>query len=239
MKMACKTDTGMKRRNNEDTILTDEALGVFILADGMGGHQAGEVASRLATETVINCLRQRIPYVPEDTYPALIEEVVREAHSALINKAEASDDFAGMGTTLIVLIIKDHKAHICHVGDSRAYLFGESMRQITLDHTEAQDLLDRAKMGREAIPVRSWHTLTNAVGMAGRLVPAYYKLELYPDNIILVCSDGLTDMLTDKEIEEIICEKKNDLNMAVDSLILKANERGGRDNISVILLECD
>ena len=142
----------------------------------------------------------------------------------------------GMGTTLVVMLIRENQVFICHAGDSRAYMFRNKLERLTRDHTAGDYLVGYGIMKQEQVPERQWHTLTQAVGASDDLAPETKQLKLKPDDMLLLCSDGLTDMLVDMEIEEILKTSDGDPEKAVDYLINAANDKGGRDNISVVVV---
>jgi protein phosphatase len=238
MKVAYKSDVGKKRENNEDRILVDEDRGIFLLADGMGGHKAGEVASRLAVEEAYACLKDRIDQTNDEKGTSkLLIEALFNAHDAIKEKAKADLNLMGMGTTLVEMILKAEKAHICHVGDSRVYLLREGAKQLTKDQTVGDYLVEHNIMRREEVPPQKWHTLTQAVGVSENIVPELKHVEIKPGDLLLLCSDGLTDMLSDEEIEKIIQKHRDDMDAGVEALVKGANNKGGKDNISVILVK--
>ena len=237
MIVASRTDIGKVRTNNEDSILIDQERGIFLLADGMGGHNAGEIASRLAVDTVHVFLKDIV--VNTDDEGAILDALdvsVMKAHEAIKEKAYSDINLRGMGTTLVVLVIKNEKAYICHAGDSRAYLMRDNLEQLTKDHTVGDSWVEQGLMTREQVPPQQWHMLTQAVGSGDYPVPDNMTVELKPGDILLLCSDGLTDLLTDEEIAAILTKDNNEINEIADSLVAEANNRGGRDNISLILL---
>ena len=238
MKTILKTDKGRIRENNEDSLLVDNQEQIFLLADGMGGHQAGEVASKIAVDSAYAYLKGKISNsIPDqEEITRSLVEALYTAHDAIKEKAEQSPDLTGMGTTFIGLVIKDGKAFICHIGDSRVYLFRDGITQITQDQTWGAALLQNNILTKEQIPRQKWHTLTQAVGVSETLIPEIKQIELSFDDILLLCSDGLTDMLSDEEIEELL-QKNRDLEQTANKFISQANKKGGRDNISLILIK--
>jgi PPM family protein phosphatase len=286
MKIASKTDTGKVRTNNEDSILIDQERGIFILADGMGGHNAGEVASKIAVDTVHDFLKERIG-INESAEKILhaLDGAILKAHDAIKEKAVSDINFRGMGTTLVVLVVRNEKAYLCHAGDSRAYLFRDSLERLTKDHTVGDSWVEKGYMTREQVPAQQWHSLTQAVGVGDYPVPDKITVELKPGDVLLLCSDGLTDMLPDDEIAAILSpsplsspsrgedgsksalplskdasnispplrggdEGEDDvcgftygltsnINEIAESLVTEANNKGGRDNISVVLVQYD
>jgi protein phosphatase len=236
MKVAYRTDIGKKRTHNEDSILVDESMHIFLLADGMGGHQAGEVASDLAVKESYAWLKENIDKTRNigDVSNLLIESLLK-AHS----KARSATDInlAGMGTTLIQMFVIANNAHICHVGDSRAYLIRNGIKQITQDHTFEMYFVKEGIVEEGVFPVQKMRVLTQAVGSQATLIPEVKQVKLNPRDVLLLCSDGLTDMLSNEEIESVIQKYRDSLPVTVDNLIYEANDKGGIDNISVILIE--
>jgi len=238
MKVAYKTDLGKKRTHNEDSILVDESLRVFLLADGMGGHQAGEVASDLAVKECYACLKEHIDKARNigDVSNLLVESLLKSHHT--VRAGAATDiNLAGMGTTLIQMLIIGNNVYVCHVGDSRAYLIRNGIKQITQDHTSEMYFVKEGIAVEGVLPVQKMRVLTQAVGGQATPVPEIKQIRLHPKDILLLCSDGLTDMLPDEEIESIVQKYRDNLTLAVDNLINAANDKGGIDNISVILVE--
>jgi protein phosphatase len=237
MTIATKTDAGRVRTNNEDSILVDQERGIFLLADGMGGHNAGEVASKLAVDAAHDYLKDRISMIESDEeLLRALDAAIMRAHEAIKAKAASDIQLRGMGTTLVALVTKNEKAYICHAGDSRAYLLRDSLKQLTKDHTMGEYLVKQKIMSREKVPAQQWHTLTQAVGTGENLIPDKNKIGLKSGDILLLCSDGLTDMLENVEIAALLKNDKNNMNKIADSLLAEANNRGGRDNISLILV---
>lgn len=238
MKVAYKTDVGMKRTHNEDSILVDESMNIFLLADGMGGHQAGEVASDLAVKESYACLKENFYKArSEEEISKLLIDSLQKAHNAVKTQSKTDINLMGMGTTLIQMLIGKNNAHICHIGDSRAYLIRKGIKQITTDHTSEMYFIRENKLMQGYLPLQKLRVLTQAVGNSETLVPEVKQIKLQPEDILLLCSDGLTDMLSDEEIESIIQKYRDNLHAATDHLIKDANTKGGVDNISVILIE--
>lgn len=237
MTIATKTDTGRVRTNNEDSILVDKERGIFLLADGMGGHNAGEVASKLAVDAAHDFLKDRISTIESDEeLLRALDAAIMRAHDAIKEKAASNIKLRGMGTTLVALVTKNEKAYICHAGDSRAYLLRDSLKQLTKDHTMGEYLVEQKVMSRKKVPAQQWHTLTQAVGTGEKLIPDKNKIGLKSGDILLLCSDGLTDMLTDTKITKILEDNRKNIHRFAELLIEEANTKGGRDNISVILM---
>lgn len=240
MKTATNTDAGKVRTNNEDSILVDANRGIFLLADGMGGHNAGEVASDLAVKAAYRYILSEINRAEDemDCF-GILEEALFRAHKAIQEKAKTDLRFNGMGTTLVELLVRDDKAYIFHAGDSRAYLFRKTLRRLTKDHTVGDSWVEKGYMTREQVPPQQWHTLTQSVGIGDYPAPDKKTLKLKPGDTLLLCSDGLTDMLEDAEIEALFKQHGADLQNIVEALIEEANNKGGRDNISVVIVNYD
>lgn len=265
MTSAHATHPGLVRQNNEDSIYTDDTRGIFLLADGMGGHNAGEVASALAVDIVSMGLKQSIATTPDDGLFDLMANTMQAAHWEINQKARTSLSYLGMGTTLVIAIVQDDTTYIAHAGDSRAYLFkspfkkgdsggfavaenqippapplqrGETVSRlcrITNDHTMGDQLLAHG-VPREQISEKKFHTLTQSIGCGETPVPDCNTIKLAPHDILLICSDGLTDMLTDDEIEAVLANFSVCFDSLPEKLIDAANEKGGHDNVSVILI---
>lgn len=236
MKAAGMTDPGRNRENNEDFIHLDVEHGIFLLADGMGGHQAGEVASQLAVSEAAAYLTGGVSLAKtSDDLNNLLAGAVYRAHDAIRSQGEANLHLQDMGTTLVEMVVRHRKAYIMHVGDSRAYLLRETLRQLTRDHNLGALLLEQG-VKKEMIPPKRFHALTRAVGIGDDPVPDWLEVDLEDGDLLLLCSDGLTDMLEDDEIEEILRDSSKDLDQLAAALVQAANDQGGRDNISVILV---
>jgi PPM family protein phosphatase len=249
------THPGLVRKNNEDYIRTDDDLGIYLLADGIGGNNAGEVASALAVETVYSVLRSNIVHTEADGYFELMVHAMQTAHWEINTKALTNSTFSQMGTTLVVAVLRNNMAYIIHAGDSRCYLFQNQpqphtapsfmpqrvlntdrnkLRQLTCDHTVGyQQLVSGVPF--EQIPKKYFHTLTQSVGCGNPPCPDFNIVEFKQGDLLLICSDGLTDMLTDVEIEALLASCDTCLDTLAGNLIDAANLNGGRDNISVVL----
>jgi len=238
---AAATDRGRVRTRNEDAHLADDQLGLVVVADGMGGHPAGDVASASAVEELARQLRH--PASAEGLGERMLEAVLRaDAH---VRAAAAADPARhGMGTTLTALIAQRETERIVigHVGDSRAYLFEEGrLRRLTRDHSWIEDQIAAGKLTPEQAKGHRWgHVLTQAAGVGDAIDPDVFELETSPGQVYLLCSDGLTNMLTDPAIEHTLEDRLPEgLEAAARALVDGANERGGIDNITVALLRID
>jgi protein phosphatase len=222
------TDTGRQRRDNEDSMYARAP--VFVVADGMGGAQAGEVASRLAVEAFEEGLPDAGP--PEQRLATRVQEANRRIHEL----SRSDRERAGMGTTLTAAYLDESDLAIAHVGDSRAYLFRDGeLRRLTQDHSLVGELMRRGKLTAEQAeehPQRS--IITRALGPEPEVEVDTWSYSIRDGDVLLLCSDGLTSMITEKKIAEILQSAKS-LQETAESLIAEANEAGGRDNITVIL----
>ena len=238
--VAAATDAGRVRALNEDYVAADGAAGFAVLADGMGGHKAGEVASSMAAELVIAGVRSASRRNgPLDSARAenLIASQVAAANAGIFEAAQAERRYNGMGTTLVVVLW--HAAGVTwgHVGDSRLYLMRRgALRQLTRDHSIVQEQLERGELSREeARHSVNRNVLTRAVGIEPEVEADVRSGAVEPDDVYLLCSDGLTDMVDDAHIERTLRECGPQIRVAAKRLIDEANARGGLDNISVIL----
>ena len=236
----CDTNQGMRRGNNEDCVVADESHSIIVLADGMGGHKAGEIASSLAANSVLHNLRYWLSKFNEKTITQNLKKAIIRYVNQANNKVylESLLDYQknGMGTTIVIAVIRKNKLTFAHVGDSRAYLFRNgTLTRLTLDHTKAQAQLSGGMITPEQLdksPHR--HFLTRAVGITERIELDIQQIALTKTDKILICSDGLTDMLSDKDIGEVLA-KALTLEDSVAELIQAANAAGGLDNISIAL----
>lgn len=234
------TDQGRVRPTNEDSYLLRPELGLFAVADGMGGHAAGEVASGIAISTVDERLAASLPSTTTaDELEEALRTAVDEARTAILRRARIEPEKAGMGTTLVLLAIRaDGLFRIAHVGDSRAYLLrrGELL-QLTTDHTQAQELVESGHLTpREAHTHRLGHILTRALGATDPEVePDIVGGAATPGDLLLLCSDGLTGMVDDEDLHAILSADAP-LESLADRLVEAANLRGGYDNITAVLI---
>jgi serine/threonine protein phosphatase PrpC len=238
-----QTDIGRHRKLNEDSIFADGSL--FLVCDGMGGHKAGEVASLLAVETITSFVKHS-EEDPELTWPFgfdarlpyntnRLRTAIKLANHMVVKKAGSSDRYTGMGTTVVALIVPPARAVMtyAHVGDSRIYAIRDTgIEQLTQDDSVAS----LGWMGDETGEAPFKHILTKALGAREDLDFEVADRSLQPGEIILLCSDGLTNMLPDPEILRVVLASAHDLKQACRDLVAEANARGGRDNISAILL---
>lgn len=243
-----KTDVGSVRDHNEDAIGCDENIGLAVLADGMGGHRGGEMASAITVSTVLETVTEKIKNIKagetdEDTGYSLESLAVHEA-VALANKnvhdsSEANAQYRGMGTTVVVTLFYDDRFTVAHVGDSRLYRLRDmELEQITRDHSLMQELIDRGfytpEQARNSL---NKNLVTRAIGIDENVQIDIQEDIAMTGDIYLLCSDGVTDMIEDHLIKSAMLENENDLEKAVTEIIRLANEHGGKDNISALLIK--
>ncbi len=244
------TDAGMVRSKNEDAIGYDSALGLVVLADGMGGHRGGEIASSMTVDTIIDQLQQKLPEitaggVDETSGFSLesicIQDAVVAANDLVYKTAEANPEHKGMGTTIVVLQFYNNSFSLAHIGDSRCYrLRNDKFEQITKDHSLLQELIDRGfYTPEEARNSMNKNLVTRALGIDPIVMPDIQEDIVLKNDIYLLCSDGLTDLVEDEDIYYTIKEFSANLEEAAKQLITKANQNGGKDNISVMLCRID
>jgi PPM family protein phosphatase len=241
------TDVGRKRNHNEDSFLIDEELQLFVVADGMGGHAGGGTASRIAVETIDKELRRareskedplRMNGSLQDSpVPEVIRHAVERACQAIFTQAQEDPRLAGMGTTVISLLVKDDYAFFAHVGDSRAYLIrGDFIQQISEDHSLVNEQIKAGMITpEEAKHSRYKNIITRSVGFEEEVQVDVMGLVSEPSDTFILCSDGLANMLEDREILE--CVQRHPLEEIPKKLVEMANDRGGDDNITVIVVQ--
>ena len=240
------TDVGKKRSHNEDAIGSDPEYGLAVLADGMGGYQAGEVASAIAVDTILDEVRSKMKditteEVDEETGYSrgtlLFKAAIEKANETIYKAAHSKPECEGMGTTVVAVGFFDNRLTVAHVGDSRLYRLRDGhFEQVTSDHSLLQELIDKGfYTPEEARKSLNKNLVTRAIGVEDQVVPDFSEEIVKPGDIYLMCSDGLTDAVDDDEIAAILESRTDDLEQAGRALVEKANEYGGRDNISVIL----
>lgn len=234
MFIKCRTDRGIKRKINEDYVLTVKGTNyvLLIVADGMGGQNAGEIASSMAAMTIRSFVFDE--FMSYDDKQDLLREAIVRANNKIYKTASQNVEMAGMGTTVTCILICGDSLYYGHVGDSRAYVINnDSIRKITQDHSLVQELIDNGTITEaEAIEHPQRNLITRAVGTEKYVIVDTGIEKLNSDDKVLLCSDGLTSYLTDEEIHSFV---KSDAFGAVDKMISCANDRGGKDNISIIL----
>ena len=241
------SDVGLVRGHNEDKIAWDENLGLVLLADGMGGHNAGEVASELAVNCIIDSLRGVLIPDIEETVDRLsaVEEAIQHANNEIVQVALEQQECAGMGTTIVLSLFYNDSVIFAHVGDSRIYRYrDEELSQVTTDHSLVQEMVDNGYISEEeALKSASRNLITRALGIGDTVDVDVAQSDCQIDDLYLLCSDGLTDLVTDEEISVIFEQHANGdgfsanvLESIATSLVSSANEKGGKDNVSTVLV---
>ena len=248
IKFAEITDVGMVRDHNEDAIGSDADMGLMVLADGMGGYNAGEVASEIAVQTITELAAEGATREDRnDRDPAsglmrqtiVLRDAVSRANKIIFQTAQSQTHCEGMGTTLVAAMFYDNTVSIAHVGDSRAYrLRNEQFEQLTLDHSLLQELVDRGFYSEEeAQRSTNRNYVTRALGVEPTVEVEVQEFDVLPDDIYLLCSDGLPDMVEDEDIHLTISTFNASLDVVGQQLVKLANDHGGRDNVSVMLTQ--
>ncbi len=238
LKTFSKTDIGQSRRLNQDCVYTCEVpLGnlpnLFIVADGMGGHNAGDYASAYTVKAI-----EREVMLCEETEPVkIMKEAIECANEEIYKKAEAEENFKGMGTTVVVATILDDVLYVANVGDSRLYLIDEEIQQITRDHSLVEEMVRIGEIERSAARMHpDKNIITRAIGALATIEIDFFEVDLKRGDLILMCSDGLTNMIEDEDIR-MVARAQRDVVQIVEELIRVANHNGGKDNIAVIIIE--
>lgn len=238
MKTFSITDVGQKRQMNQDYVFCSEtAIGefpnMFLVADGMGGHNAGDYASRFCVEEFV----KRIQNCREKTIIGKIEAAITQTNEALLEQARLHPDFEGMGTTFVFAAIFKSTMYVANIGDSRLYLLRETIRQVTEDHSLVEQMVRKGELLREEARFHpNKNVITRAIGANNPVQADFFEVPMEAGDMVLMCSDGLSNMLDDTEIFQIVTKYKEDLKMAGEQLVSRANENGGKDNISIILI---
>lgn len=239
MKLFSLTDKGKKREINQDYIFsTKEPIGelpnLLIVADGMGGHNAGDYASCHTVEKVVEVIKNTKDIRDPER---IIQKAIEEANLLIYNSSAENEELSGMGTTLVVATCIDDQVLVANVGDSRLYLIDDEITQITRDHSLVEEMINLGGIDRELARLHpDKNIITRAIGVKADIVADFFTVKVKAGDRILLCSDGLTNMLEDKEIYQIISENREVKDAAI-SLIKAANDNGGKDNIAVVLAE--
>jgi protein phosphatase len=243
-----QTDTGRVREHNEDMIAVDGELGLAVLADGMGGYNAGEVASGIAVKTVVNLVREALTLqdlsVPDPatglSRPTIIlRDAIQRANKIIYQTARTQTQCQGMGTTVVAALFYDNRITVAHVGDSRLYrMRGSEIEQVTLDHSLLQELVDRGFYSpEEAQRASNKNYVTRALGVENTVDVEMQEHPVLKGDVYMLCSDGLSDMIGDDDMVVTLNTFGNNLNSVGQHLIQLANDNGGKDNISVVLTQ--
>lgn len=248
LQFAAKTDTGLVRAHNEDAVEISEVYKAAVLADGMGGYNAGEIASGIATTVFRAALEQQLQQVQEKSRSAsskslqrLVVDSVTAANEQILEVARIQPQYSGMGTTLVAALFHHDRVIVAHVGDSRAYRFRHGqLTQITRDHSQLQEQIDAGLVSPEwARFAPNKNLITRALGVAAHVDVEVNDYQTEGGDIYLLCSDGLSDMLASEQMSAMLADNDTDLELLCSSLVQAANDNGGRDNISVILAKIE
>lgn len=239
MRVFSATDVGQKRKMNQDYVfVSDSPVGnlpnLFVVADGMGGHNAGDYASSHAVQTLVDEIRDDRDFNPIK----IIRHAIETANTEILNQAQNDVSLRGMGTTMVVATIVGHYAYVANVGDSRLYIIQDQIHQVTKDHSLVQEMVRMGEIkAEEAKNHPDKNIITRALGAERTVDIDFFDLKLEPNSTILMCSDGLSNMVEDAKIEEIVFDSEISLERKGRRLLREANQNGGKDNIAVILVE--
>jgi len=247
LEIVSSTDPGMVRSHNEDSVAADAANGLVVLADGMGGYNAGEVASGMATTVIITEMQQALASVQpnaidektrQEIAARLVREQVLKANTSIYQAAQSQPQYAGMGTTLVVCLFYDNKMTVGHLGDSRLYLLRDGkFSQVTRDHSLLQEQIDSGIITAEqAKHAQHKNLVTKALGIDPTVEPEIKEYATKTGDVYLLCSDGLCDMVDDEDMGMTLQALGGNLKLAAQQLVQMANDNGGKDNVSVILV---
>lgn len=248
LEIVSQTNSGMVRSHNEDSVASEPSCGLVVLADGMGGYNAGEVASGIAVSVVATEVSQRLLSAsPTDRDEAtgeelgvlLLRENIQKANASIFNASQSQPQYSGMGTTIVCGLFYDNRLATGHIGDSRMYrLRGETLESITRDHSLLQEQIDAGIISVEDARLsKNKNLVTRAVGIDAEVEVEIHVHDVLVGDIYLLCSDGLNDMVEDEDIQSTLSALRGNLPLAASQLIQMANDNGGRDNVSVILVK--
>ncbi|MEG1458460.1 MAG: Stp1/IreP family PP2C-type Ser/Thr phosphatase [Acetivibrio sp.] len=238
MESFATTDIGVKRQMNQDYIFCAEnSVGsfpnLFIVADGMGGHKAGDYASR----TCVDCIVDSIKRSSLKTPVSIFEEAINRANTQVLKDSKTNIQYEGMGTTFVGAVITDNTLYVANIGDSRLYIVNnKEIRQVTQDHSLVEEMIRNGEIERKEARLHpNKNIITRALGTNEEVMADYFEVEMQKEDIILMCSDGLSNMMEDEDMMYIL-RRYDHLDIAGNQLIEKANDCGGKDNISIILI---
>jgi serine/threonine protein phosphatase PrpC len=246
---AAKSDVGRKRHGNEDSFCLAPEVGLFVVADGMGGHAAGEVASRLAVDTIQEWVPKYLsgpdaamegkPEPARSREANILLSSIRLANRIIYDAAQGRREYVGMGTTVVSVLAVNDDVALAHVGDSRIYrIRGEGIVQLSRDHSLVQQQVDRGIISAEEAQGSQYkHLITRALGLKESVEVDLAEQSAQPGDLLLLCSDGLSDLLEDEEMAAIVQEHADDLEKACQALVDRANYKGGDDNITTLLIQ--
>ncbi len=239
MKSFSATDKGKTREINQDFIYSgDEPIGVlpnlYIVADGMGGYNAGDFASRCSVESFVAQVEKN----EQPTVISTMAEALNVANSTVLRHAKENDELSGMGTTFVAATVFPDRSYVMNVGDSRLYILGNKITQITVDHSYVEEMIRKGEIQRKDARIHpKKNVITRAVGVEESVEADFYEIETEEDSrFLLLCTDGLTNMVEDDEIFHTVMKYADKPQEAVTKLVNKANENGGKDNISIIII---
>ncbi|MBR5596156.1 MAG: Stp1/IreP family PP2C-type Ser/Thr phosphatase [Lachnospiraceae bacterium] len=236
-KTVSKTDIGLKRKLNQDYVFTaDLPLGIlpnlYLVADGMGGHKAGGFASKYAVETIV----EKVNSSKEKEVFSVLNQAIAEANKRLRIKAAEDESMTGMGTTLVAATISEGILRVANVGDSRLYLINEDIQQITIDHSLVEEMVRMGGLNREqARNHENKNIITRAIGAEPDVNPDFFEVQLKKGDRIFMCTDGVSNMLTDEEILAILNDNGTEEDK-IERVVAMANEHGGRDNMGIVFI---
>lgn len=248
LEIVSQTHPGMVRAHNEDSVACEPASGLVVLADGMGGYNAGEVASGIAVSVtameIVHRLQNASPIdrdekTGEELGVSLLRDNIQKANASIFHASQSQPQYAGMGTTIVSGLFYDNRVVVGHVGDSRMYrLRGETLETVTRDHSLLQEQIDSGMISLEdARQSKNKNLVTRAVGIDAEVQTEIHVYDVLVGDIYLLCSDGLNDMVEDEDIQSTLYAMQGNLPLAAQQLIQMANDNGGRDNVSVILVK--
>lgn len=245
MKYGVKSHKGMIRELNEDSYNvifgTSKTINAaFIVADGMGGYSAGEVASKMAVDYISQCIESIesiLENLDKEDLPQFVERIIEDANNIIYEKSSEPGQYCGMGTTLVIAIFLDTEIIIGHVGDSRAYMVRNgNIKQLTTDHSYVEELIKNGSLTRgEAENHPQKHVITRALGCFEKVEADVCSYDIFGDDVFILCTDGLTNMISDDKIKKIV-EEQEDPQAACTELVEIANKNGGNDNITVVVV---
>ncbi len=230
-----RTDIGMKRKINQDSFLKDDSLGLFVVADGMGGHRGGEVASRLAVDVLQKYCQEN----PHLSGRDILDKGINLSCQAIYKMAMENEELAGMGTTVVAMLVKNDVLYVGQVGDSRAYLIHRhSIWQVTEDHSLLNEELRAGRLAAGQVASYQFkNVITRSVGYESHVMVDVYRRKMQPGDLVLACTDGLSGLVEDGEIMEEM--SRNGPELGLQNLINLANRRGGDDNVTVLIVAAE
>lgn len=247
LEISSQTHPGRVRAHNEDSLSCEPSCGLVVLADGMGGYNAGEVASGITVSVLTTEIKHSLQDVrpeekgedDEDVAVELLRENVQKANASIFHAAQSQPQYSGMGTTVVAGLFYDNRVAVAHVGDSRMYrLRGDEFEAVTRDHSLLQEQIDSGMISKEDARLsRNKNLVTRAVGIDSEVATEVHVHDVEVGDIYLLCSDGLNDMVEDENIGGTLRALRSNITLAADQLVKMANDNGGRDNVTVILVK--